>query len=111
MEMWLVDQVLQKKRKHTYTAIMSEKDGVTLNVSVDNTLFVEDRQGFQDRQAHRSNLLLVHPESRWRQNKHRHHCFSPSQYLNGITTVFKDVASAPNATTVQAMISHGNNAP
>lgn len=37
---WLISYYSKRK---TYTAIMSKKDGVTLNVSVDNTLFVEDR--------------------------------------------------------------------
>ncbi len=40
---------------------MSEEDGVTLYVSVDNTLCVKHRQCLQDRQTHCSNLLLVHP--------------------------------------------------
>lgn len=100
--MWLVDQVLQKKRKHTYTAIMSEKDGVTLNVSVDNTLFVEDRQGFQDRQAHRSNLLLVHPENGTQ---------TSLLFTIAISQWYHYCFITPNATTVQAMVSHGNNAP
>lgn len=45
----------------TYPSIMSEEDGVTLDVSVDHTLCVEDRQRLQDRQTHCGNLLLVHP--------------------------------------------------
>lgn len=45
----------------TYPAVMSEEDGVTLDVSVDHTLCVEDRQRLQDRQTHCSYLFLVHP--------------------------------------------------
>lgn len=49
----------------TYPAIMSEENGVTLYVSVNHTLCVEDRQRLQDRQTHCGNLLLVHP-AEWR---------------------------------------------
>lgn len=49
----LSDQVLWRKKQcevsGTYTAIMSKEDGVTLNVPVDHTLCVEDRQCLQDR--------------------------------------------------------------
>lgn len=45
----------------TYPAIMSEEDGITLDVPVDHTLCVEDRQRLQDRQTHCGDLLLVHP--------------------------------------------------
>lgn len=48
----------------TYPSIMSEEDGVALDVSVDHTLCVEDRQRLQDRQTHGGNLLLVHPAER-----------------------------------------------
>lgn len=41
---------------------MSEEDGVALDVPVDHTLRVEDRQCLQDGQTHGGNLLLVHPE-------------------------------------------------
>lgn len=41
---------------------MSEEDGVALNVPVDHTLRVQDRQCLQDRKTHGGNLLLVHPE-------------------------------------------------
>lgn len=43
---------------------MSEEDGVALDVSVDHTLRVEDRQRLQDRQTHGGNLLFVHPGER-----------------------------------------------
>lgn len=45
----------------SYPAIMSKENGVTLYVSVNHTLCVEDRQRLQDRQTHGGNLLLVHP--------------------------------------------------
>ena len=48
---------------------MSEEDGVTLYVSVDHTLCVEDRQRLQDRQTYCGNLLLVHPEEGKRDNR------------------------------------------
>ena len=48
----------------TYAAVMREEDGVTLDVSVDDALSVEDRQGLQDRQTHGGDLLLVHPAAR-----------------------------------------------
>lgn len=48
----------------TYPSIMSEEDGVALDVSVDHTLCVEDRQRLQDRQTHGGDLLFVHPAER-----------------------------------------------
>lgn len=45
----------------TYPAVVGEEDGVALDVSVDHTLRVEDRQRLQDGQADRGDLLLVHP--------------------------------------------------
>lgn len=41
---------------------MSEEDGVALDVPVDHTLSVQDRQCLQDGKTHGGNLLLVHPE-------------------------------------------------
>ena len=45
----------------TYPAVVGEKDGVALDVSVDHSLGVQNGQSLQDRQTHRSDLLLVHP--------------------------------------------------
>lgn len=52
---------IQCEQCGTYAAIVSEEDGVTLDVSVDHTLSVEHSQRLQDRQTHRGDLLLVHP--------------------------------------------------
>lgn len=41
---------------------MGEKNRITLNVSVNDSLGVKDRESFQNRQTHGGNLLLIHPE-------------------------------------------------
>lgn len=63
----MIRQKKQCELSGTYSAVMSKENGVTLNVSVDHTLRVEDRQCLQDRQADCSNLFLVHPEEGRRQ--------------------------------------------
>lgn len=45
----------------TYPAVVSQEDGVALDVSVDHALSVQDRQRLEDGQTHRGDLLLVHP--------------------------------------------------
>lgn len=45
----------------THPAIVGQQDGVTLDVTVDDTLGVEHRQCLKHSQAHGGNLLLVHP--------------------------------------------------
>lgn len=47
--------------------VACEKDGVALDVTVDDALVVQVGQGSQDRQADGRYLLLVHPETpRWK---------------------------------------------
>lgn len=41
---------------------MGEKNRITLNVSVNDSLGVKDGESFQNRQTHGGNLLLIHPE-------------------------------------------------
>ena len=53
----------------TDPAIVGEQDGVTLDVSVDDALRVEDGQCLEHRHTHRRYLLLVHPRERERENE------------------------------------------
>lgn len=59
--------MLRGERRHcgtrdTYTAVVSEEDGVALDVPVDHALRVQDRQRLQDGETHSGDLLFVHPE-------------------------------------------------
>lgn len=47
----------------THPPIAGEEDGVTFDVTVDDTLVVQVGQSSQDRQADSRYLLLVHPET------------------------------------------------
>lgn len=60
----------------TYPAIMSQQDGVALDVSVDHALSVQDRQRLQHRQTHGGDLLLVHPAESNRNQSHLGFSFS-----------------------------------
>lgn len=48
----------------SYPAVTGQEDGVALDVAVDDALSVQVAQSPQHRQAHRRDLLLVHPARR-----------------------------------------------
>lgn len=76
-----IDQELKKKKgrrkqKRLYPSIYSEKYGVTLDVSVDDSLWMEICQGLQNRLTNRGNLLFIQP---WGKTHRFKICFAISK--------------------------------
>lgn len=62
----------------SYPAVTGQEDGVALDVAVDDALSVQVAQSPQHRQAHRRDLLLVHPGGDTNTDVSAHHSIRES---------------------------------